>query len=273
MKNYTTVSFGQINILNNPEHASERYKAFAETLKHNPMDFFSVQEITLPEEFVETMSEAGYEYGIISDSYANARGHKSAVGIFSKTPIQKIEFNNPWEKMIIAAKTSVNDQTYNVFSAHLAWGPFNLFSRLNQVSIIDRVAGEEEKKDPGSVSVLGSDMNADPEARPIRFLKGYDLASDNFSSTLWLDAYEIAGNSDNWTTSDHATNFYGKQTAINNGVIDTDMLPQRRIDYIFSRGWLYGKTGFPVDFGYLDHPQGVVLSDHNGIFARFAVIQ
>lgn len=272
MKQYDTIAFGQINILNKAESAVERYKALAETLQYNSMDFLTIQEIVLPDEFFSIMAEAGYEYEVHGPMLANNKGTANCVAIISKTPVQKIDFNNPWEISLVGGTTIVQNQSYNIFSGHLSWGPHNGFTRLQQVSLVDAASADQEKNIPGSVSLFGGDLNTDPESRPIRFLKGHDLGADNVSSTLWMDAHEIAGNSDNWTTSDHSVNPYGMESAISAGVIDTDFLPQRRIDYIFSRGWLYGKNGFPVDFGYLTHPHGVILSDHNGIYSRIAII-
>lgn len=272
MEKYNTVNFGQMNILNYAKNAVKRYEALAETLENNPMDFLTIQEIVLPDEFFSIMEQAGYKYSINGPMFKNNHGVSDCVGIVSKTPIKKIDFENPWERHLIAGEIESKGQLFNVFSAHLAWGPFNGFTRLEQVSIVDKISAIQEENKKGSVSLIGGDLNTDPDSRPIRFLKGHDLGVDNFTSTLWVDAYDIAGCEDNWTTADHAVNIYGKESAMKNGVIETSLIPRRRIDYIFSRGWCYGKTGCPVDFGYLEHPKGVVLSDHNGIYSKLAII-
>jgi len=272
MTQYETVGFGQINILNQNEKLMERYEALAETLENSAVDFLSIQEIVSPDKLFSVLEQVGYSYQIIGSMLPNNHGTSNTVGIVSKTPVEKIEFENHWDFQVIGGKTVAKDQSYNVFSAHLAWGPFNGFTRLEQASLMEKIAAEKELENPASVSLIGGDLNADPDSRPVRFLKGKDLGSDNKSSTFWLDAHDLSGNEDNWATSDHAVNPYGIKSAMNNGVIDTSFIPRRRIDYIFVRGWRYGKNGCPVNFDYLTHPKGTILSDHNGIFAELAII-
>lgn len=272
MSNYETVSVGQINILNGIEGSVERYKLLAESLLANPMDIVAIQEISCPDELVSIMKEIGYSYHVKTQMFFNGRATWDCLAIFSKNEIEEIEFINSHERALIGGRVKIKNTVYNVFSAHLSWGPQNAYDRLKQVSLIDKVSAVYEKSYPGSVSILCGDLNTDPESRPIRFLKGWDLGDDNKTSTLWMDAYSEAGDETNWTTSDHANNVYGIRSALMNGVIDTDFIPKRRIDYIFSRGWLYGKSGYPVEFGYLEHPEKITMSDHNGIYARLLVM-
>lgn len=271
-KDYKTIGVGQINILNRPEDAVERYGLFIETLRKKPMDIVCVQEMTHPEELAEMMRDLGYLYHVKTQMFVNRYGVWDCLGMFSRTPLEEIQFINPHERSLIGATTVIDERQYNVFSVHLSWGPGNLFNRLRQVSLVDRIAETYEKNNSGSVSIVAGDFNADAESRPIRFLKGWDVADDGHSSTLWMDAYNEAGSHSNWVTSDHSVNNYGKMSALRNGVLDTDFIPRRRIDYIFSRGWLYGKNGYPVEFGYLEDEQGREISDHNGIYAKLLVL-
>ena len=271
-KDYNTVGIGQINILNKSEDALGRYELFIGALRRKPMDIVCVQEMTHPEELAEMMKDLGYSHHVKTQMFMNKHGVWDCLGIFSRMPLEEIKFINPYERELIGATTVIDGKQYNVFSVHLSWGPGNLLNRLKQVSLVDRIADVYEKNNSGSVSIVAGDFNADAESRPIRFLKGWDLADDGYSSTLWMDAYEEAGSRSNWATSDHSVNSYGKKSALKNGVLDTDFIPHRRIDYIFSRGWLYGKNGYPVEFGYIEDEQGREMSDHNAIYAKLLVL-
>lgn len=273
MKEYDTISIGQANILNKIDTSVERYKIFAETLVNNPLDIVCLQEVASPKALIEIMGDLGYFYHIKSDLIVHNDNMADSLAIFSKYPIQKIDFINSYDQRVMAGRVKVDNRFYNIFSAHLSWGPDNGYERLAQVSLIDRVARAFELSDKDSVSVLCGDLNADPESRPVRFLKGWDLGVDNVSSTLWMDAHSEAGDESNWTTSDHSVNHYGVQTALRHKIVYTDFLPQRRIDYIFSRGWLYGKSGYPVEFGRLHHPENKIFSDHDAIYSRLLVVK
>lgn len=272
MKEYGTISIGQVNILNRIDTSVERYEIFAEALLNTPLDIVCMQEVANQEALIEIMGNLGYIYHVKNNLMVHNDNVADSLAIFSRYPVQKIDFINAYDQRLMAGCVEINDKIYNVFSAHLSWGPDNGYERLAQVSLIDRVARTAELATPGSVSILCGDLNADPESRPIRFLRGWDLGSDNISSTLWMDSHVEAGDESNWTTSDHSVNHYGIQTALRNKIIDTDFLPQRRIDYIFSRGWLYGKNGYPIDFGRLNHPENKIFSDHDAIYSRLLVI-
>lgn len=91
--------------------------------------------------------------------------------------------------------------------------------------------------------------------------------------TFFVDAYVVAGDSGEWATTDQGNNHWGRLTASRFGITHLEMLPQRRIDYIFSYEWVYGKRGCPVSyqrFGDSDPAADfpLELSDHYGISAE-----
>lgn len=267
-----TINLTQINILNDDHDYKTRYERFVKLLdNHNPViDIVTIQEVSYPDYLISLMFEIGFSSYTKTKMFRNKHGIYDCGMIFSRGTVEKLDFNNPHERSVLGAQVTVDDRLYNVFGVHLSWGPARGFERLNQLTIVDRIAEKYEVLFPGSVSVLAGDFNTDSESRAIRFLKGWDLGSDNLRSTLWMDAFSEAGDEDSWTTADHSTNKYGQHSAIKNGVIDVSLLPKRRIDYIFSRGWLYGKNGYPVDFGIFEGSEE--FSDHNGIFASLLVL-
>lgn len=156
----------------------------------------------------------------------------------------------------------------NLFSGHLAWGAQGEAERLGQATDIENHASVLEEARPGSLSILGADANALPESRTMRYLRGLDLGA-NGASTLWTDTWEEQGAGDNWATTDQGKNCWGHRTARNVGIQQPEMLPARRIDYLLSRGWNYGRRGHVLGFGRTVHPGGLDYSDHHGIWATF----
>lgn len=273
MNSNKTFELCQVNMLNNGAEMLDRYKLFGEALEEKEFDIITLQEVSDVENMKITLNNAGFEHIVFSDSILfDIPDKRSHLAIASKHPfsdLAEVDLKvNTASYTLLTAQVNINGQLVNVFSSHMPWGSFNEGSRLKVAEDINELAGRISKVFPDSISVLGGDLNAEPESRTVRYLTGNDLASDNLSSTLWVDAYATVGNESNYTTTDHAENFYGRRTALSVGVLYPDYIPQRRIDYIMTYGWAYGRLGCPIEFGYFEHPNGKVFSDHNSISAK-----
>jgi endonuclease/exonuclease/phosphatase family metal-dependent hydrolase len=129
-----------------------------------------------------------------------------------------------------------------VVSAHFAWGGDKEGLRLSQARLIEDSIDKMQL--PNSlVTILTGDLNCVPQSATIRYLTGLDPLADN-SSTLWVDAWALRGKGDGSTVS--PSNPKAAETARSVGISQPAMLPNRRIDYILLRGWIYGKAGCPV---------------------------
>lgn len=154
---------------------------------------------------------------------------------------------------------------------HGAWGGHNVALREKQILNADRFAAELENrlKDEGRdpVIVLGGDLNAEAESTPIRFLTG--LAPIQGRGTYWVDAWAAAGDGGPGFTS-VSDNYWFQRTALRVGIDDPHAVPDRRIDYLFVRGWAYGRRGNPVR-AWVDVTDtdeiGRHASDHLGLSA------
>lgn len=142
------------------------------------------------------------------------------------------------------------------------------------MSAINRKAKElfEEYKDLNPVIVLGGDFNAVPTGDAIRFMtgKGVGIANDG---AYWVDAWELLGSSDNEYTS-VPLNYWNRKTALATGTLIPELLPKRRIDYLLSFGWSYGKHGSPLSFSHSFDglsETGLPISDHIGLTADYWV--
>ena len=154
-----------------------------------------------------------------------------------------------------------------LFSIHSAWGGANESYRERQVVFLDKHAQELETKyserDP--ITVLGGDMNAEPENSCIRFLTG--KGSINTSGTLWVDSWKYLHPQDAGYTVIPA-NKLATKTALEVGLLRPELLPSRRIDYLMVRGWVYGAAGCPLSSKLVmqeEDENGYSPSDHFGI--------
>ena len=266
-----TFRVAQCNILNQSPFLP-RYKLLAETVKHHKVDYLFAQEVVDTEAFTKVFKAAGYSHIAFSEKmrYKDLTFYLATVG---KTPFTAPKLPCTYNTdAIMCRQTVYKGQVLNLFNAHLAHGFDNEPKRVESVEIIDTLAERFEKKNAKSISILGGDLNALPDSRSVRYLRGLDLDRVGLKSTLWVDAWETCGKPENWTTNDHAVNDYGRATARASGVVLPEHIPARRIDYLMARGWRYGKTGCPVAFEYLKHPLETVFTDHEPVYADFLLL-
>jgi len=266
-----TVRLAQLNA--NYYEQKKRITTLVEAIVNSEADFVALQEVTEIETLKEELALRGYPYSSFSQ-LVNLRGGIEYVGYVSKhqlTTLRGGESQEPLSDRICLASATVEGITLNLFSAHFVWGGDTELKRTQQAELVEKWAAEREKENPNSISILAGDLNAEPDYRSIRYLSGKELSLDNSHGTLWTDAWVTAGSPENEITNSHSTNAQGRATAFRTGIAYPGFLPHRRIDYIFVRGWRYGKLGSPVSFGYITHPEGIEISDHNGIYADLLI--
>jgi endonuclease/exonuclease/phosphatase family metal-dependent hydrolase len=139
--------------------------------------------------------------------------------------------------------------TYFYLPGHGRW-------RERQMPQLARFArGSSGRNEPPPILV--GDFNAPADAAEIRYLKGLQSLAD--SSTYFVDAWEVAGDSNG-----------GATWSRRNGYASGWLLPNRRIDYIF-----VGHPRLPDGAGLVESCQvvcdeevaGVWPSDHFGVYA------
>jgi endonuclease/exonuclease/phosphatase family metal-dependent hydrolase len=162
-----------------------------------------------------------------------------------------------------------------VLSAHLDWGGENESVRLAQANSLNEAVSIYKERienvyEKDAIIVLAGDFNALPEAQSIRYLKG--LAVENsLNPAFWLDAWEVADekNDEIGATSSPRGNHLAHRVA-ETFCLKPELVPDRRIDYIFVNGWAYGSAGhvFSCDVIGKDKIVGETLaSDHYGLLA------
>lgn len=259
-----TLKFAQLNCMNREQE--NRLGLIAEHLGALEADIVAVQEVIEPDAFLAAMAAIGLTHGAFRPS-PKKKGGFDFQGILSRTPLESAS-GSRGRNGVVVARTKVGERMVNVFSAHFAWGPDNEHARLMQADFIESTAASLERADKGSLSILGGDLNSESAGRAVRYLSGLDLGPDGRSSTKWTDAWVTSGLPHNEATASHSTNELGRNTAFGADVLYPGLLPDRRIDYIFTRGWNYGKIGHPLTFDYIVDPLKVELSDHNGIYSE-----
>ncbi|GAC1607568.1 MAG: hypothetical protein NVS3B6_21480 [Pseudarthrobacter sp.] len=171
-----------------------------------------------------------------------------------------------------AVLQATTGQTLIVVSAHLAWGGNQEGTRLKQITAIDGKVGAlmDRYKDRNPVAILAGDFNTMPGSDTNRYLSGQGAGTDG-GYTFWTEAFAVAGNPEEATTVDTG-NHWAQQTARGVGIEFPEMLPDRRIDYVWTYGWAYGRPGCPVAMqrSFTDTTRyGYPASDHYGLTVDF----
>lgn len=129
-------------------------------------------------------------------------------------------------------------------SRHGAWGATEQAARLDEAKRVERWLVERNgmytdgfKREP--IVIMGGDFNACRGETSQRYL----LDGDSGGGAFWVDVQDMRLNAD--SSYDASTTFrYGcaNDTASAHG-IDVEYMPTRRIDYLMTRGWRYGRAG------------------------------
>lgn len=167
-----------------------------------------------------------------------------------------------------AVLQAATGQTIIIVSAHLAWGGDQEGTRLTQMTAIDHgiraLMDRYEGRHP--VAILAGDFNTLPGSDTNRYLNGQGAGSDG-GYTFWTEAFAVAGNPEEAATV-AAANPWAQKTARGVGIEFPEMLPDRRIDYVWTYGWAYGRPGCPVAMqrSFTDTTRyGYPASDHYGL--------
>lgn len=256
------------NLLNKGDYEEKYERAF--TVRHvQEADVFCAQEVVDEEAFTHAARSAGFPHVKVGPLMPSAKDEEQRVAVASKVPL--LDPKRAEAPYMVAAGVEVQGVRWHVLTAHLSHGAEKEAVRLRECEQLDSLARTLEAEHRGSVSLLAGDLNALPESRSQRFLRGLDLASNGEYSTLWVDAYETCGRPAHEATTEHGANPLGKATARTVGVGIPELIPPRRIDYILTRGWAYGKNGCPVAFNTFD-VAGEPLSDHRGVAAKLLIL-
>jgi endonuclease/exonuclease/phosphatase family metal-dependent hydrolase len=185
--------------------------------------------------------------------------------VLSRWPIERTEvlplptLQSEERRSLLFAEIASPHGKVPFFVTHLNWKFHEGVVREAQVSAIaEHIKGKTPLD--GLPPILVGDLNAQPEASEIRFLKG--LQSLNGKSFYMADCFEHAGVGPGFTFDATRNPFAAA----------THEYP-RRIDYIFVRGPDKRVRGKPLAASVVfeDAEGGVAASDHYGVIAEISI--
>ena len=281
------VRISTLNLLHNPESLDERVDFLCQNLSRSAPDILCLQEVIF-----DSGDSSVYLKRIASETglevVSSIRQHESRTGLMSGTAIlSSLDVISSGSFFLDNADPGATNQHGSfvilqhplgnaviAITAHLHWGGENEYGRLTQLMAINAKANEfaETYRDLNPVILLTGDFNALPDGDAIRFMTGKGIVAGH-KGAYWTDAWGMLGNADNEFTM-VPDNHWARETAYGCGIDIPELMPKRRIDYIMSYGWTYGKHGSPLTFAK-DYdavsPLGYPISDHAGLTADYWV--
>lgn len=272
-----TLLLATMNVLNRDDNYLNRVDGIMSMLiNHAHTDVICFQEVRLDKinEFADMLNERGYGFTWRREPMHNkldtvgiAYNMRSMHMIGSSEPVYGVE-------ALKAHLVYNNDDTRHigVITYHGDWGATMQASRLRELSVINRLSVSMSRYPV----VLAGDFNARPNERSIRYIRGESEGLNDKDWAYWIEAQDMKESligSKPFMTS--LNTGLATMTAANQG-IDASYYPERRIDYIFTHGFTYGKQGgFTGDASTYDgfiNDDGTwvgvnMLSDHRPVLA------
>lgn len=239
------VRIAACNACFDPHLREARFAALAEIFEDLRLDAVCVQEVPLEKSEAHLqlltggtgLRVAAYAEGSITGNAVLLRGDGS-----EETPIV-VEDNttsvNRFTGAYAVARWEKHGHTIRSCSVHQPWGGLQEALRI-QAAV--RIEEEFEKRVRCDVEHIAGDFNAEPGAASIRYLTGATPVGER--AAQWTDAWVHSGEGDGHTSS--PVNPYVRIVGAKHGFADPRMLPERRIDYIFLRGYVHGNVGTPL---------------------------
>lgn len=274
-----TLRIASFNLLNKSLNMETRLEALIKELKIINPDVLCLQEVIEAKAYpvLEILSQ---ELGFITNFSERKTpdkftGDLSGTAILSKTKeehysiLSQTSLNLIHPLPILTSSFVYNGHKVYVITAHLAWGSHSSGTRTRQAERISQYARGIKEIEPEAVILLTGDFNCVEDSTAMRFLRGLE-ETHNGENTLWIDAWIASGNADNAITSDPSIPL-ATTTAQLFGSTDTNLTPKRRIDYIYSYEWCYGKAGYPMTFERFADNREIPISDHFGIYSDISL--
>lgn len=271
-----------MNVWHFPTDRKVRAAKIARELEVLDADYVLLQEVPYTDngesEFLNDIVEyTGYQvaagHGMLPITNHGPR-YLSGLAILSKAPVLEsgISYAPTSTQGTYQSNYAVlneNGKAVILFNIHGFWGGNMAHKREAQIKEINRHATWLEKtySDMKPIVLLAGDFNSEPESSVIRYLKG--LQSIGSDGAYWVDSWDYAGQGEGFTSTPKLR--YFSDTANSVGIANPSATPERRIDYIFSKGWNYGRAGTPLKTTLCfteECSNGYTVSDHYGVSAE-----
>lgn len=264
MTSHETISIATINVLNNIYGYNHRTsEIFKKMTGDNAI--ICIQELRNDslEETRKLMMKLNYNLITRDDIIHN---DADTVGIAYNANIFDCLMTmepNDCEAVIAKLRFKKDNSFITICSYHGDWGALKQASRLHEVSELNDILSTYVD----NPVMFAGDFNAIPEEDTIRFLRG-ETGNDSNEYTYWVEAQDWKHHMD--------VSYAPFSTSLNAGIanitagehgIDTKYMPERRIDYIFTSGFAYGRRGGFTDVHTCDDNDFNILSDHRPVIA------
>ena len=268
---YRSLHLGTLNLWNWEFEQRERAAEVVNWINRSGIDVLCVQEATIADSFdtVAYLCEHTDLDLATPDSDADGPVNVAVLSRYPSTASSVVDLRvGPVTKdtrCAVVADIDVSGVVLPVCSAHLAWGGTRESVRLRQaqhlVELFDTRFGGADVDAP---AIIAGDFNTPDTSDTLRYLFG---RTSQQPGTFWTDAWDCAATGQGDGTTSDGSNRYVEQMAQMfrpgaNGTLRAGMLPNRRIDFILSRGWRYGRAFSPSDTMVVRDP---VVSDHYAV--------
>jgi len=266
-----TLRLATLNLWHVDSDWQQRLEAAAAWAITSRIDVLCVQEIaerggTLTSGLLAEMSRLTLatpleHAGLASTTAVSCNTDKTSIVSGELVPIAR-HLADPDAPFMALAVVETSAGALPVGSVHLAWGSLREATRLWQAQRIagwfDEHFGASETEMP---AIVAGDFNAWDDSDTVRYMRGRTAHSP---ATLWTDAWDHRDRTSALESTSTPANPYAQETALayrqgRDAVIDAGFLPERRIDYIFSRGWRHGRAFTPTQTRIVETP---LMSDH-----------
>lgn len=270
---------GTLNTNHDPQAAGERTELIVDEQNRLGHHVLCLQEVRFEYDGTSMQLEhlvRGTGLALVTaKAQAEEAGGLTGNAILSSLPVRESgEFllGTPDAKIPYASYavlTTPSGRALIVVSAHLYWGGDRERQRLIQATTINARVREllAAYQDEHPVAVLAGDLNTDPDSDTIRYLRGKGAGATH-GYTYWTDAFTAGDPAEAVTMAND--NPWAIETAKLKDIRFPQLLPNRRIDYIWTYGWTYGKPGGVVALQRTftnTSRYGYPASDHYGLTA------
>jgi len=264
-----------LNLWWETEERRERHRIAGRLVDALGIDILLVQEVpsgSLAETIDVIVAESSLSLASLTPDVGETRN-----AVLSRLPsseLPPVRFTvpeSPCDQFAACASvTTLSQRPLLLVSARLVWGGLLEHRRTLQASALD-AAVSRILDDPLAVAVLGGDCNTTPSSSTVRYMTGLEPFEGRTSQ--WTDAFAKSGLGTGVTTS--GTNRWARMTAERHGFLDPAGIPDRRIDFLFVRGYAHGRPFAPLRcfsvspdmVTYLVPSAGFPPSDHNMVVA------
>lgn len=278
-----------LNVLNSLTMLEDRISWFSEDLKQVKPDILMLQEVMFEtpgkSKSLDTIT-SHTDLKIVSaldQSDLRPDSYLSGIAILSSLPVMEEgtlfvgkQFPRASQPLVAYAVLEARPGVaFIAVTGHLHWGGEQEYSRFMQMVDVNRfVTGLMDKyRDMNPVAVFGGDFNSLPDSESLRYMKGLASAPDH-TGAFWVDPFDMF-NGEEPAGTVVADNHWAKQTGRSKNILLSHLIPDRRIDYLLSYGWVYGKHGTPLSYqrcfdGLYGEGQ-FPISDHYGLTVDYWV--